>query len=183
MNNYDFYSSDQAEFTNLTSSNQYAAFTEFEKRMQSRMDDVYENMGYSVDRSTADWHKDLVLTDSYGKRIKVEEKFRTGIWPDITIELLQDSAYRKPFSSKQLGWFYTSESDWLIYAMARGMDADEPRDAYLIPLSKLRAQYPQLIKNGFNHKQVMSVKGKGLTFSISFTWEDLQIVELARKIL
>ncbi len=47
-----------------------------------------------------------------GRKIKIEEKFRTHVWNDFLIEILQDVL--PPMSGYKLGWFYHCKSEQVI---------------------------------------------------------------------
>jgi len=177
-----FKTSSDKSFIQLTPDQQYNEFTAFEKRMRPYMDQhVYPQLGWTVKRSD-DYYRDFIASD--GKQsFDVEEKFKTSIWNDCAIELLQDAGYRKPFAPSQLGWFYVSTSRYLVYVFAKGMDADKPHDVYLVSFTHLRAKFHHLIEQGFNHKIIKSAKGRGLSFSVGLDWEDLVLAEVARKII
>lgn len=170
-------------FKQLSSQEQYDEFTKFEIKMQKFMDeDVYPHLNLSVDRRGADWHKDLIVRDEKGRSFKVEEKFRTRVWHDFAIELLQDARYSYPLKTGQLGWFYTSRSDWIIQGMARDMRADTLNQVWKVDLKLLRSKFVWMVDNGFNHRQIQSKKGKGCSFNIAFDWSDLQLAGIAERI-
>ena len=81
--------------------------------------------------------------------IKVEEKHRIKVWPDIAIELIQDTETNSP------GWLYYTEADWILY----GMD----EIIYLIEFQELK-EFVKKYKDKFNTK--ISKKGWGNTLNL-----------------
>lgn len=180
-----FKSSFDKGFISQTAKEQYRQFTEFEVRMRPYMDKyVYPELGWKIHRTPerGNIHRDLIAND--GKEsFDVEEKFRTSVYGDFAVELLQDADYRKPFANEQIGWFYTSTSRYISYIFANGLQATVPKKVYLVDMIMLRAQFKYLIKDGFNHKVITSTKGKGLSFCVGFDWEDLAIAKIATRII
>lgn len=79
-------------------------YTAFEGLMQKQLDTWYASRGFTVDRTIACKQYDCLVG-----RFRVEEKIREGVKHDVLIEIIQD------LPSKNLGWFYTCDCDYLHY--------------------------------------------------------------------
>lgn len=171
------------DFDTRSGSSQYGQYVRFESRMVSFMDGfIYPKLNWKVNRNP-NYHRDLTITKPDGSTATVEEKFRTNIYKDMVVELLQDAEYKKDFHVKQLGWFYNSTSDYLMYTFSQSISSSEPKIVYLVSFNRLRANFKTLIGRGSAQKLVSSVRGTGTSINISFSWEDLQLVDIARKII
>jgi len=84
-----------------------------------------------------------------GKWIKVEEKHRIKTWPDMAVELVQDTETNSP------GWLYYTEADWILYGMGEKI--------YLVEVEKLK-EFVRKYKDKFNTK--ISKKGWGITLNL-----------------
>jgi hypothetical protein len=89
---------------------------------------------------------------------KIEEKARIGIWDDILIELLED------VTTGDLGWYYQTKADKLIYCMFLDRDKEIPSRVYSIALLDIK-KYISENSSVFEHPK-LSYKGYGLTLNI-----------------
>jgi hypothetical protein len=124
-------------------------FFDFEKEERVVADELYQLHNWEIDRSGACEGFDLVLNIK-GEKIKVEEKFRSGIWEDILVEKTQDT------KTESTGWYYYSTADVIVYFMKSNAE----RRVYIISFFKLR----ELIDRIMDSLQTkISKKGWGIT--------------------
>ena len=126
----------------------------YEKEKQQFFNKFYRGRNWPYKRIFGKDNKKydcVILID--GKWFKVEEKHRIKKWPDMAVELCQDTATNSP------GWFYYTEADWIFYGMGERI--------YLIEMPKLR-EFVGLHKDEFNIK--ISKKGWGMTENIVIPW-------------
>ena len=204
-----------SKYNTAFSQEQVDVFKAFEKRLRPWMDKFYKGLGYEVlSRYTKDGEvgRDLFLGRD-GRKIKIEEKFRTHVWNDFLIEILQDVL--PPMSGYKLGWFYHCKSEQVINVFCESIDAEDPKKIYAVDMSKLKQQFPILISpkvamkeaertgsgltkrdvtwlrnnmRGYDsspskHKFVVSAKGKGLSLSVCIPWEILLTKGIAKELL
>lgn len=142
--------------TNLREYNdreQARRYSEFEMRMQPKLDQYYKYRGFNIERRPTKEY------DCKLNSVTVEEKIRTSVYQDILIEILQDLV------KHTLGWFYTTNADYLYYAMCMNGDISE---LHMIqwPQFKhwcLSKYWPD---KGMHGKYLISPKGIGLTLNL-----------------
>jgi len=126
----------------------------YEKEKQEFFNRFYQEKGWPYKRIFGKENKKydcVILID--GKWIKIEEKHRTRIWPDLAVELIQDTETNSP------GWLYYTEADWILYGMGEII--------YLVEVRKLR-EFVEKYKDKFNIK--ISRKGWGNTENLIIEW-------------
>ena len=192
---------------------QYDEFKEFEERLQFWMNNFYEGLGYKIINRKGNIKRDLILARSLGKPVKVEEKYRTKVWDDFLVELLQDIV--PPMNPYNLGWLYQSRSEQLINIFCDSIDAEKPTKIYSVNMAKFKEQLPVLVdpkkameeaemtgegltgqdvrwlkKNasGFESSPtesrfVISSRGRGLSLSLVIPWHILVEREKAKQLL
>lgn len=163
----------------LTPQQQKQLFFDFEKRMQVWSDKtLYPQAKLKVDRSSADQTKDLILITEKGTRFMAEEKWRTSIYSDFLIELIQD------VHTGNLGWFYKCRSKRIIYGMTSkfNYEAESPLVVFSVDMETLKRELHKLMQDGLNYRIVESKKGWGLSVNIAISWKDLKMMELAQEI-
>ena len=126
----------------------------YEREKQKFFNKFYQERNWPYKRIFGKENKKydcVILID--GKWIKVEEKHRIKIWPDMAVELVQDIKTNNP------GWLYYTEADWIFYGMGERI--------YLVEVPKLR-KFVELYKDKFDIK--VSKKGWGNTENLIIPW-------------
>lgn len=145
-----------------------AAQTGREAEGQALLDDFYRARGYAVDRSVAGREHDLAL-ERAGRRFTVEEKIRSVAYDDILIELIQD------VPSGNLGWFYTEEFDYLVYAVVAG---GELRRVTVIDWPRFRKWFGRVYFDRLRERRRppalrLSLEGYGVTVNLPVPVSDI----------
>ncbi len=191
---------------------QFSEFREFEERLQFWMDNFYKGLGYKIINRKGNIKRDLILGGKSGKTIKVEEKYRTRVWKDFLVELLQDVI--PPMNPYNMGWLYQSRSEQLINIFCESIDAEKPERIYSVDMSKFKSELASLIDpnismaeaewsgegltkedvawmkkntgvsvNPTNSRFVISSKGRGLSLSLVIPWDILIERKVAKQLL
>ena len=141
-------------------------FFEFERENRKLFDDFYRSKGWACKRIYGKENKKYdceLLID--GNKVKVEEKFRSKVWPDCLVETIQDTKTNSP------GWIYYTKADYILYGMGN--------EIYSLDAQKLR-NFVENHKDAFNKK--ISRKGWGITENIAIPWYILFHNGIARKL-
>lgn len=202
-----------SQYNTVFNQDQVNQFKAFEARLQTWMDDFYKGLGYRIVNRKGNIKRDLVLASKSGKTTQVEEKYRTRVWNDCLIELMQD--IMPPMSRYKWGWLYCSGSDQLINIFCDSIDAEKPTRIYSVNMPKLKGQLPSLVdpkiamaeasysgdgltqrdvswlrrnakgveSNPTVGKFIVSSKGKGLSLSLVLPWNILIERDIAKKLL
>jgi len=122
----------------------------YERKKQEFFNKFYRDKNWPYKRIFGKENKkyDCVILIN-GKWIKVEEKHRIKTWPDMAVELVQDTETNSP------GWLYYTEADWILYGMGEKI--------YLVEVEKLK-EFVRKYKDKFNTK--ISKKGWGITLNL-----------------
>ena len=125
-------------------------FFAYERKKQEFFNKFYRDKNWPYKRIFGKENKkyDCVILIN-GKWIKVEEKHRIKTWPDMAVELVQDTETNSP------GWLYYTEADWILYGMGEKI--------YLVEVEKLK-EFVRKYKDKFNTK--ISKKGWGITLNL-----------------
>lgn len=167
-----------ASFNNREEYNQY---TQFEKRLQPWMDSLYREHELDPDRSNSGYGYDLILSDLYyGHKTKVEEKYRTKVWDDFAIELLQDVSF--PLRKQTVGWFYHTKADSVTYILCDSINATRPQKVYSVDMRLLRGNLTDMLVGGLEPVLRASKKGVGYSINMCLDWDVLIFNGIARKI-
>lgn len=172
---------DWERFKKLSAREQRYVYEQFEQRVGRWMDDFYrQKLGATtVDRGDSDIYKDLVLTLGNGGKIRIEEKFRSKVWDDCAIELLQDIT--PPFNTHKLGWFSICRSDRVFYVMCPSLVSAAPAVIYSLNMTKIKnGGLQQLLRVHPEYCQSMvSHKGQQLSINLLLPWDKLVAAQLA----
>lgn len=128
-------------------------FTIFERKIQQKLNPIYQGMGYTIIRN-GDKGKDLYINSK-----ATEEKIRTEVRKDILIEILQD------ITSANLGWYYTTKAELLNYVMCNSM---EPQLIYWIDWPKFKKWFVEDFLSVISPRgqYIISIRGYGVTLNI-----------------
>lgn len=134
---------------------------DLEKKASSFLDMLYCKLGGEVIKDAPkrvfdDWDK-IVKFENI--TYKIEEKARIGIWNDLLIELIED------LKTGDLGWFYQTKADKIIYSFFESEEAEEPTTIYVLSVEKMKNFIFENIKELIKKSKVSS-KGYGLTLNI-----------------
>ncbi len=147
-----------------------------DKRADPFLDNLYKKLGGEItarhpDSKFDDWDK-IVKFPSI--TYKIEEKARIGDYDDVLVEIIED------VKTGDLGWFYQTKADRLIYCLFESEESLEPYVVYVFDIQKLKNYYFEHAKELFRQSNI-SDKGYGLTLNI-FLPLDLgkKIYELAK---
>ena len=137
----------------------------YESIQQKKINTIYENLGYVVDRSKN--CKDFDLTLDNGFMVETyEEKFRaenTERYKDFGVEILQD------ILTKNLGWFYTTKADYIIQVH---QDEQKNNCVYFVKWSMFKTWFQHNYKS-VNTDLKQCKTGFGFTLNIYIKWEQL----------
>lgn len=142
---------------------------DWERRMQPHMDRVYLAWGFKVDRSSSCKEYDAVLKKG-GRRIRVEEKylFTEKKYDQMVVELVQDIV------SGDLGWFYHTGSDWLVWIYCPPDHRTPPRDFWIIKLAALRNVLFGNLKESKSITSYIVNEHYGVTLNVPVKFADLE---------
>ena len=138
----------------------------YEREKRKFFDEFYREKGWPYKRIYGKDNKkyDCVILIN-GKWMKVEEKHRVKMWPDMAVELSQDT------KTNSSGWLDYTEADWIFYGMGECI--------YLVEVRKLR-EFVGHHKDKFNIK--ISKKGWGITENLIIPWSIILQNNLGRMI-
>lgn len=141
-------------------------FFQFEREKQKVFDQFYKEKNWICQRVTGKENKyyDCILKIG-DKKIRVEEKYRNKEYPDLLVELEQDTETQSP------GWLDYSWADWLLYGVKNRI--------YGIKMMALR-EFVEANKKHFPEK--ISEKGWGKTRNIAIPWAYLIQNKIAKII-
>ena len=134
---------------------------DLEAKASEFIDKFYKERGaYSIEmapnRKFDDWDKIVKFkTITY----KIEEKARVGVYGDILIEIMED------VTTGDLGWFYQTKADKIIYIIYQKEEDELPFRVYAIDIPIAKKYFSEHIK-GLIRGANISPKGYGLTLSI-----------------
>ena len=173
-------------FAELTKSEQYDVYRSFEEFHQPFVDGFYKDqLGQVMYREGTVEHDGYFLKN--GKKIAVEEKYRTRDYNDLLIELIQDITY--PMTAKNTGWFYQEKADVLVYVICQAergkalFSANKPSKIYTVNLPMLRGNLSPLLSAGAQYGLSASKRGKGFTINMSVPWDILEMNGISKKYL
>ncbi len=132
----------------------YREYTDKEKESQLIVNEFYDNMNWSYDRSGACMEYDLTI-----KGLKIEEKFRYIDYHDFLIEVVQD------VFDKNNGWYHKTTCDRLFYWVC-------DKTLYSVNWREFKKWIKKEYKNT-KIKGIVSTDGYGLTINISINWHDI----------
>ena len=107
-------------------------------------------------RKFDDWDK---IVEFENITYKIEEKARTGIWEDLLIEIVED------LKTGDLGWFYQTKADKIVYAFYEDEKQEKPHSVYALSVEKMKNYFFENSKN-LIRKSNISPRGYGLTLNI-----------------
>jgi len=134
---------------------------DLEEKASAFLDMLYCNLGGEVikdapKRKFDDWDK-IVRFEQI--TYKIEEKARIGLWDDLLVELIED------LRTGDLGWFYQTKADKIIYCFYESKEAEKPKAVYAFSVEKMRSFVFEHAKD-LIRKSNISSKGYGLTLNI-----------------
>lgn len=141
-----------------------------ERSAQQLADSWYRARGHEiVDRQGCiGW--DLVLRVN-NKEFRVEEKFRSGNYGDVLVEVVQDIV------TGNLGWLYHTRCVWLHYFICEG---HVPQVLYRIHWPAFSLWFKDYVRDVKHLKWVKSTRGWGITINVAVPIADIP-VEMMRK--
>lgn len=141
-------------------------FFNTERLLRDQMDCFYKSKGWEYDRRGEGKSHDLILNGRL-----TEEKYRSGDYGDILIELIQDIETFGP------GWFNTTKSEILLYIIA-------PRDTcskfYYIDWLRFRTWFLKVwLASHLHPVTAVSNRGWGITLNLCVPIRDIppEIIE------
>jgi len=134
---------------------------DLEKKASAFLDMLYCSLGGEIikdapKRKFDDWDKVVKFENI---TYKIEEKTRVGLWEDLLVELIED------LKTGDLGWFYQTKADKIIYCFYESEKAKEPESIYALSVEKMRNFVFEHTKK-LIRKSNISSKGYGLTLNI-----------------
>ena len=132
-----------------------------DKRADPFLNNLYKKLGGEIvsvhpDNKFDDWDKIVKFPNI---TYKIEEKARIGTYEDVLIEILED------IKTGDLGWFYQTKADRLIYCLFENKDSLEPYVVYAFKIEVLKNYYFENAKELFRTSN-LSPKGYGLTLNV-----------------
>lgn len=161
---------------------EYVRFVKLERSLHPEVDEVYLDLfkGGRIHRHDMNerglFYNDLEITLPNKKTITIEEKFRSSVWGDMAIELLQD--IKSPITRDSLGWYFVTESDYISYVMK----SNQNMVIYLVRTSRLHELLPSLVCGDTPHVLRASKKGVGFSINLCVDWKYLVDANIAKKI-
>jgi len=161
---------------------------EFEQKMRVWADKFYRDRGYSIERqnyTTCD-----LIVSKEGRKLIIEEKFRTRVYADLAIELIQDVTPRaQDWRMDWRGWFYTCKADYLLVAFTNSILDEEPEIAYMVNLHKLKLGLKEALFKGVRHSYIDSKAGweyytaeADFSINLCVPWQELVMLGITEKV-
>jgi len=136
---------------------------DLEFKAQGRMDYWYQSNGFEIISREGTRKRDLVLARD-GNRIRVEEKYRTGNYRDLLVEIEQDLVTRDP------GWFYSEDMDRLSYVILDEFQRHKPEHVYWVNWPRFKDWLFHYLKDNKKQTAIISPAGYGLTLNLAIPW-------------
>lgn len=132
-----------------------------DKKASPFLDNLYIRLGGQIiqrapDYKFDDWDKVVKFTHI---TYKIEEKARIGTYEDVLIEIMED------VKTGDLGWFYQTKADRLIYCLFYTEEDAEPYVVYAFKIEVLKNYLFEHAKELFRCSNI-SPKGYGLTLNV-----------------
>lgn len=144
---------------------------DLEKKASVFLNMFYEKLGGEIIKDAPkqvfdDWDK-IVKFEHI--TYKIEEKARIGLWDDLLVELIED------LKTGDLGWFYQTKADKIIYSFFETEESPEPKVIYALSVIDMK-QYVFSNMKELIMESRLSPKGYGLTLNVFIP------LELAKQI-
>src|SRR3990167_10587470 len=111
----------------------YQSMNNLDKKADPFLDRLYNKLGGQIIKRAPnykfdDWDKILKFKNI---TYKIEEKARIGTYEDVLIEIIED------LKTGDLGWFYQTKAERLIYCLFENKKSQEPYVVYKFAIEKL----------------------------------------------
>lgn len=151
---------------------EFSDYTRFEKEKHDTFFlPYYKQRGWKVIQDNIGFYAHWdVLLDMDGVESKIDEKARQGEYKDFLVEVMQD------LRTGNKGWLY-GEKDYYFYAS--WAKSEQPSSFYAVKSDGLKS----LIANEWEKlPKKISRKGWGVTLFVTIPWQDLELLDIAKRL-